>query len=472
MSASLPLVVTAAGPQPQKPADVRAALIQLVAASNPGYTANLPGSLIEDMSSTGVGGILLCDQAQVELVNSLTPFGSNPFLTNQLGQIYGVPLGEASNTSVNVVFSDAPPGTVIAQGFVVGDGTNQYTVSDGGIIGSDGNSSQLFALATTPGSWAVPAGTVTQLFTSPPPGAPGLTVNNPQPGTPGEGAETEASYRSRVLQAGLAIGQGMTTFLKTILNNVPGVQSRLISARTVSGGGWEIIVGGGDPYEVANAIYTALLDVSTLNGSVISVTGVTIANPGVVTTDLNHGLVTGQVVTVAGATPSGYNNVGAVTVLTEKTFSYKNTTGFGAYTGGGVVTPNNRNLAPDISDYPDTYAIPFVNPPQQSVTITLTWNTTSGNVVSEAAMAQLGNPALVNYVNNIAVGQPMNLFELQATFQEAVSSIIRPDLLTRMVFSVSINGVGVAPSAGTGIIAGDPESYFLTNASGVVINQG
>jgi hypothetical protein len=41
-----------------------------------------------------------------------------------------------------------------------------------------------------------------------------------------------------------------------------------------------------------------------------------------------------------------------------------------------------------------------------------------------------------------------------------------------MVFAVSINGVGTAPIGGTGIIAGDPESFFFTNSTPVVIRQG
>ena len=66
----------------------------------------------------------------------------------------------------------------------------------------------------------------------------------------------------------------------------------------------------------------------------------------------------------------------------------------------------------------------------------------------------------------------MNLFELQATFQTATASVIPNAVLTRMVFAVSINGVGVAPTAGTGIIQGDPESYFSTTAAAITVNQG
>ncbi len=149
-----------------------------------------------------------------------------------------------------------------------------------------------------------------------------------------------------------------------------------------------------------------------------------------------------------------------------------NTSGYSAYVSGGVVTPNFRNVVVSINDHPDDYLIPYVNPPQQDVTMTVTWNTTSPNFVSGAAIAQLGAPALAEYVNSIPVGAPINLFELERTFQDAVSGALDPQLLTRMIFAVSIDGVGVSPEAGTGIIAGDPESFFEATVDGITITQG
>jgi hypothetical protein len=102
----------------------------------------------------------------------------------------------------------------------------------------------------------------------------------------------------------------------------------------------------------------------------------------------------------------------------------------------------------------------------------VTWNTTSTNLISPAAITQLAQPALVAYINSIAVGQPINLFELQAVFQAAVAANLPAAQLTRLIFAVSINGVGVSPSAGTGIIAGYPESYMFTNTALITINQG
>src|ERR1700676_3806380 len=91
---NFPVIIGPQGLQPQQPTDLRAQLLAAVAATNPGYTANLPGGLIEDISSTDVAAIALIDQAKIEAVNSLTPLGANNFLLTQLGQIYGPVLGQ------------------------------------------------------------------------------------------------------------------------------------------------------------------------------------------------------------------------------------------------------------------------------------------------------------------------------------------------------------------------------------------
>ena len=472
--AQLPTVMTASGLQPIPPTTIEQNLVASVSATNPGYTANLPGTLIEDISSTDVAAIAEMDSFRIELLNSVTPYGANAFLLNQLGQIYGVSIAPATVTSAEVVFG-GPAGYVIPVGFTVSDGTFQYTVQDGAIIGASLTSLPTTVFATISGSWAILSGTITQLVTSVPSGF-NITVTNPLPGTPAITAEDETDYRTRVLQAGLAASQGMTRYLKTLVGNIPGVQQRLISAIQQPTGGWEIIVGGGDAFQVAGAIFESVADPSTLVGSVMAVTGITNANPAVVTTFLNHGYSNGQIVTA-------FNVLGmyqingiplTVTVIDEKTFStgLNTVTGFSSYTSGGYLTPNPRNNYVSIVDYPNTYQIVYVNPPQQSLAVIITWNTIAVNFVNGAAVAQLANPAIVDYINSIAVGQPINVFVLQTTFQEAVASVLSPALLTRMLFAVSINGVGTLPVGGTGEILGDPESYFLTDSSLVVIEQG
>lgn len=475
--------MTAAGRQPTSPATLNAQIISLAQQFQPGLTASLPGSLIDDVSGTDTAALVLMDESVTELVNSLTPFGANLFLLLQLGAVYGVPQGQASRNSVYLVFSGSV-GFPVPVGFTVSDGTHQYVVQDGGIVGSGGSSGPLFAIATDTGSWAIPANTVTSLATSVP-STITLSVTNPLAGLPGAAAQSAESYRSDVLEAGQAISQGMTTMLKTALRNVAGVQQNLVSVRKQPLG-WEVIVGGGDPYQVGNAIFRALFWLPGLVGSVLQVTNITQANPGVVTTDLNHGYAVHQAVELDGVVGMTAVNGVAYTVAaspapTEKTFALAgpgpgftpiNTSGFGAYVSGGVSTPNLRNVVVAVKDYPDVYLIPFVVPPQQTVAIDLLWNTSSGNLVSGASVAALGGPALVNYVNNLPVGQPMNLFDMQRVFSAAIAQLVPPPLLTRMAFTVSINGVSTSVVSGTGTYPSDPESYLFATTTSITISQG
>jgi hypothetical protein len=540
--------ITNTGAIPASPTDLLNAEIAAATALSPGLTTNLPGSLIEDLASTATGALVVQDAGYVDLVNSISPYSANTFILKQLGNIYGVQIGIGSNTSVYVTFS-GNPGYVIPVGFTVSDGNYQYTVQDGGVIASNGQSAALFCLAIVTGSWAVPIGTVTQIVTSVPSGFT-LSCTNLVAGVPGASAQSVPDYQAQVIQAGLAVAQGMPTFLKTQLQKVAGVQARLIAVRETGTNQWEIIVGGGDPYEVANAIFTGIFDISNLTGSIINVTAITQAYPAVVTTNLNHGYSTGQVMQITGATGmtqiNNHNYVatvidekdfslnvpisaitwssssgGTVTVTTASahglpsgttsgtitgcnpiayngsyTFTQTSTTqftyplatdpgtattlgytpldsaSFGAYTGNGVISPNLRNITTSINDYPDTYSITFINPPVQTVTVNLVWNTNALNYVSPTAVAQLGNPAIVGYINSIYVGQPINIFEMQNVFTSSISNIIPPELLSRMVFTVTINGVTTSPLSGTGLIYGDPESYFQTSSEQVTITQG
>ena len=474
-------IVTTAGAQPTPPATLLAYLIASVSAVTPGYTATLPGSLIEDMSSTSVGALTMIDTAVVETLNSMTPLGANSFMVSQLGQIYigpGAAPAVPTNTSVNVTFqavdaNDNPlAGFVVAVGVTVSDGTYQYIVQDGGVTATSGYTSPLFCQASIPGTWAVPANTVTQIITPPPTGTV-LSCTNQLAGVSGGPAETQEQYLARVLQAGQAICQGAESTLKTSLGQVPGVQQRLISVVQQPAGGWEVIVGGGDIYQVAYAIYMGVADISTLVGSTLAVTNITKANPAQVTTALNHGYVTGQVANigqVVGMTPINSDGPYTITVIDEKNFTLGiDSTGFPAYVSGGVVTPNLRNQTPNILDFPDVYTVPFVSPPQQTVAMTVTYATTAANFVSQAAIAQLAAPALAAYINSIIVGQPINLLVMESTFLQAVANVLASWQFSSLTFAVSINGIPTSPEVNTKLIFGDAESYFQTTTAQVSV---
>lgn len=461
--------MTTAGPVSTPPATLYTTLINGVAATNPGYTANLPGSLISDIAETDVGALVAIDQARVDAVNSVTPLGANAFVLAQLGTQFGIPQGIGANGTVDVQFA-GPAGYVFQPGFTVGDGSNQYALQDGGVIQTGGLSPQLTAIATSSGTFAIPANTVNQIVTSVP-SAYSVTVNNPQAGVPATTAQSVQSYRSQVLQAGIVASTGTPAYLKTLLYKITGVQQQLVSINAVSGG-WQVVCGGGDAYAVANAILQGVPDIATLQGSQLAITAMTNANPVVITTNLNHGYIAGQTVTVAGATPGAYNltyTIASVTATTITTTT--NGSGFGSYTSGAKLTPNPRNVTVSLFQNPDTYSITFVNPPLQVVTVAVTWNTTLPSFTAGTSVNQLAAPAIQSYINSIYVGQPINELEMTAVFQNAVASVIAAPNITTLQFVVTINGVTVSPGAGTSIIAGDPESYFFCNATGVTVTQ-
>jgi hypothetical protein len=394
--------MSTSGPTTTPPATLNADLIAGVAAIVPDYTANLPGLLIEDVSSTATGALVAIDQARVDAVASVTPYGANAYILAQQGVMLGVPQGTPTNTNVNVVFS-GPAGYVLPKGFIVSDGSFQYVLLDGGIIQTDGQTEPLFAVANQSGSWSVPPGTVDQLATSlPTPYNTQITVTNPQAGVAGNAAgESVQSYRSRIIQANQVAGQGTPAYIKTLLQAIPGVTPRLVSILQATTG-WEVICGGGDPYAVAFAIYAGTLDLSTIVGS-----------------------------------------------------------------GNSL-----RNINVTITDPPNQYTLPYVNPPQQVVAVATVWNTNLPNFTAGAQVNQLGAPAIQAYINGITVGQPINTNAMSAAFESAIASVLPVDNLSALAFTVTINGSVVPPSAGTELISSDPESYMQASATAVTVVQG
>ena len=272
--AGLPLLFSSTGPVANPPATLQQALISYVASQVPGYTANLPGSLIDDISGTDVGALIAIDQARVDLVNSVSPYGANPYILAQFSQQFGLPQGQAANGSAFVVFTGTP-GYVIPPGFVVGDGTNQYVIQDGGTIATGGTSESLYVVSTNSSTFAIPAGSITSVITSVP--SPyTLTVTNALAGVPALAPETVESYKARLLTAYNGTLQTSSAQIRTQLLAVPGVSPRLVSIRQV-GSSWEILCGGGDPYQVAGAILRGVSHPGLLVGSVTTARNITVS---------------------------------------------------------------------------------------------------------------------------------------------------------------------------------------------------
>ena len=264
---TLPLLMSASGPQPTPATTLQQALVAGAQALDPSITLNLPASLLEDLSSTSVADLALQDQARVDAVASVSPLGANDYVLNLLGQQFGIPRGLATNASVNVVFR-GPVGYVIPSGFVVSDGVNQYAVQGGTVIGRSGQSPQVTAVCTNSNVFSIPANSVTILASSVPSGY-NVTVTNPQAGTSAQGAQSSTSYRAQILQAVQATVTGTIPYLKTQLAAVPGVNPNQISVQQETSS-IKVVCGGGNSYEVALAILGVLVNPGVLTGSTVS----------------------------------------------------------------------------------------------------------------------------------------------------------------------------------------------------------
>jgi hypothetical protein len=163
-----------------------------------------------------------------------------------------------------------------------------------------------------------------------------------------------------------------------------------------------------------------------------------------------------------------------VTVTGLKSFTIPvDGTQYGTYQSGGLVTPNPINEYVSISDYPDSFVIPFINPPQEVVNITCTWITDSPNYVSPTAIAQAATPEIADYINSLPAGTtPINLNVLNQVFIDSIANIIAGELIIDITWTISISGVGALPAGGTQVIYGDRYSYFYTDQSQISVVQG
>ena len=480
--ALLPLIMTPQGLQPRAPIDIRNEIVDRVAAERPGYTANLPGVLIEDIASTETAAVVESDQFLVDLVNSVSPWGANPFMLKELGKVYDVFPAVRTNTAVYLLFY-GPPGFVIVQGFTASDGTYSYVCQEGGIIGEGRQSLPIYAVSPTAGAWAVPAGAVTQLETSVPSAimASGFGVTNPADGIMSTRGETIEEFRERVWTAGLAASTGMFRLLKTYLWRIPGVQQRLVSVRQdLASGRYIVMCGGGDPYQIGYAIYFAMFWTVGLLPAPISNVAMSRANPCEINTASKNNLQDGMVERIDGEQAVGWlasinDQWFPITWLSTHTFSipFDNSSPYSTYVGGGMVSPNPIVEEVTINDWPDHFLVPFVLPAAERTAITILWTTNSPNYISQGAVVSATQQPILDYVNSIPCGlTPLSIYDLQTVFMDAADPVLPRESVVSLIFNVSIDGVGVLPEAGTGVIPGDVNGYFALDVADLTIIEG
>jgi len=388
--------MTSGGLIPRTPSQIRSDLQDSLLSKDPSLTLDDPAysEIIPSWLDTSVSCIEEIEQIGIDTVNSIDPTLSNEMIADSLGYTLGVIRGESTRANVDVVFTGTD-GYHIPKGFLVSNGTYQFYVLNGGVI-ADG-SVTLYCVCTVDGIIPIAENSVTQIITSVP--SPYvLTCNNPIAGNQGSGLEPLSQYKARYIQAFNRVSTGTIAYCKELLSAVNFDLKRI--SILPSNGKTKIIVGGGDPYLIGEAIFKSGLDISAFKKS----------------------------------------------------------------------TTENRNFSRFIVDYPDTYKIDFVRPFSRQVSITATYSLLTVSIVPDSSITEAAQPALSNYINNLAIGYDINLLELNEIFKEAIRGVgVDTQFLSNLEFSVSINGVSVNPIVGTQLIAQDEEAYFSCNPSAVSV---
>lgn len=402
----LPIIIGAAGIQPTDPAVLYQNYTQQVANLVPGYTVTLPAGLVTDLASTATGALTVIDQARVDIINSVSPYGVNEPLLEELSYVYGTMKTPETNVSVLVVFVGTP-GLPISRGFLVGDGNYAYAVVSGFIIPASGQTPPILCVAQETGTWAVPAGSVTTLISSVP-AEYTLTCNNQQAGNPPTAAEGLAPFRARMMQEGMFAVQGTPPALKASVLRVTGTRSSQVAVRQPTTGKWAVVVGAdaADRNEIGYAIFRAMPDISAL------------------TNDVQN--------------PNG-------------------------------TTPERASVT--IYDYPDEYTVPYVVPNSQNVALLIQWSSTQTSFIDQDTVQALARQAIAEYINQITVGDPINLFQVQEIFIDSIVKLAQRQFISRIDINVTIDGEASPPAEGSSLVYGQTYAYFSITTQAIQVQR-
>lgn len=465
---ALPVTMTSEGALPTDVSTIRDTLDTAIGVLAPGYTSNLPGTLVEDILSTDTAAVAACDQARVDCINSIPATTVNEYLLDQLGACRGITRNSGLNSRAYVQFS-GPVGLVIPVGFRVSDGTYVYETISSTVITSSGSPTSLsLAVSTTSGTWEMPIGSINQVVTQPSQGT--VTVSNPAIGIAYE-AESSDDYRSRVLSASSMGPQGSPSYLKSKLASVAGVIPRSISVST-SGQGIIACVAGGDVYDIAQALYEGIGDPTALRGSVISVSGASLGNPCTITTNVSHNLATGSTVTIEGALGmTSINGSFTATVTSDTTFTIPvDTSSSNPYLGGGYLTNNLALQQVTLYEGSDSFTIPFMLATPQAITMDITWSVLTSLAATDSDVSSDFKAAAVNYINGLSTGSYINLQVLKNQLSSSLPGDII-DGFTSLSVLIYVDGVQVSPTEGDLVIKLGQFRYPTLTTDGVTVTQ-
>lgn len=261
--------LTAQGFTKDTPLQIRTDITNEALAESVGFLS-FPAELRQNLVDSMVIEEVRIQDMIAALANGIGPDFANDQQYKQFGCSFGMTMKDFQYAQATIRFSGAV-GTFIPRGTRVSNGTDVQLVSTvDGIIGSIGYTDILCESAQQV-IIDIPANTITTLVDV----IPTVAVDNPSAGTSGIPAETIAEYKAAVHGRIQSPRYGTEDRARSLLRDITGVDMRLVAFRTldlpVTVGettvyyrGIECVIGGGDNYEVAAALYKAYLQTKNL----------------------------------------------------------------------------------------------------------------------------------------------------------------------------------------------------------------
>lgn len=246
--------LTSQGYQIRQPSAIKEDLVKYMLTQNPSFdefSADIQNNLLD----TAVPIILQFENLIAELCNCYAPAYSNDFIWESLASTLGLTYRNEVKGQVSLQFK-GETGTYIPEETEVGafKTTRAVTIGTTGVVN---------VTATTDSEVEAEANTLTEINGN----LEGVTVTNPSPSiayTPQETPE-ELKKRAQAILRNPRIGS--VDYAVGELKKIDGVVERLISVgwvQTDTQQGIELVIGGGDDYEIANTLVGAFLNLERL----------------------------------------------------------------------------------------------------------------------------------------------------------------------------------------------------------------
>ena len=244
------------------PTVIRERLLNQAIEKVEGFT-DLPSGIQNNLIDESVLDIAEIQDMLANVMNSISPSYANDFIVRELGAAFGLKIKDKALPNTTITFYGLA-GVVIPEGLEVGnsDGSKKFITTKSDIINATGQVS-IYCEGADYYDTPTPANTLNVLLNQVLNVTSCTNLNDAVESTP---AETISEFRSRFQTRAQANRSGTVATLDNNLKEIEGTVDRLCTYQAsqiieegVKKAVIEVVVGGGDDYQVALAIFNSVL---------------------------------------------------------------------------------------------------------------------------------------------------------------------------------------------------------------------